>query len=108
MQKKWSAILFVIAALLMSAMSRADITDGQSRPVTFITDSLITTKIKTKLAADYLVSAMRLSVYTENDGVVWLKGVASTQVEADRAVAIARSISGVSEVNSEIKVHRDK
>ena len=45
--------------------------------VVFVKDSAITTKIKTKLAADHITSLERIHVDTDKDGVVWLSGTAT-------------------------------
>lgn len=66
-------------------------------------DAVITTKIKTEYAKDKAVSATRISVDTEK-GVVRLSGTAKTKDEADKAVAIAKSVKGVTSVKNDIKV----
>jgi hyperosmotically inducible protein len=94
--------LLVMGVALTPMLSHAD-ADG-SRPATFVKDSVITTKIKAKLAAEHLASATQLSVDTDNNGVVWMSGVAATQAEADKAVTIARTTEGVNSVKSEITI----
>lgn len=74
---------------------------------TYMTDSAITTKIKTRLAADHVTSLGDIHVNTDKDGVVWLSGSVRTQEEADKAVSIARSTDHVKRVHSEIKVVRN-
>ena len=86
----------------------ADPDTDRSKPVTFVKDSVITTKIKTKLAAEHLSSAKHIKVDTDRNGVVWLSGTANSQEEADKAVEIARSTEGVKSVNSKLKVHKDR
>lgn len=71
-------------------------------------DDIITAKIKglyiqQKLFGDKDVAAMGIKVET-NDGVVTLSGSADNQVQADNAVSIAKSVAGVKEVKSNIKV----
>ncbi len=60
-------------------------------------DSLITAKIKTSMAADGTVKASEIEVVTK-DKVVTLSGNINSQAEKDRALEIARSTSGVSNV----------
>ncbi|MGH8054666.1 MAG: BON domain-containing protein [Stenotrophomonas sp.] len=62
-------------------------------------DTWITTKVKADLLATKDVPGMELKVETVN-GVVSLSGHVRTQVEADRAVAVARKIEGVARVDS--------
>jgi len=78
----------------------------RSHPKAFVKDSVITTKIKTRLADDHLGSLAHIRVDTDRDGVVWLTGTAPSQEAADRAMDIARSTEGVSRVKSEIIVGR--
>ena len=73
----------------------------------FVKDSVITTKVKTKLAAEHITSLGNIHVDTDADGVVWLHGTAHTQEAADKAVAIARETDGVKGVHSRIKVKKD-
>ncbi|MNM32675.1 Osmotically-inducible protein Y precursor [compost metagenome] len=62
-------------------------------------DAWITTKVKADLLATKDVPGMDLRVETVN-GVVSLSGHVRTQVEADRAVAVAQRIEGVTHVDS--------
>lgn len=73
-------------------------------PVAFVKDSAITTKIKTRLAAEHMTSLADIHVDTDKDGVVWLSGSVKTQKAADRAVAIARATAHVKKVHSDIRV----
>lgn len=62
-------------------------------------DTWITTKVKAQLLADSDVSGLDISVETVN-GVVKLSGDVETQAEADRAVAVAESTEGVTNVDA--------
>jgi hyperosmotically inducible protein len=79
----------------------------RSHPMTFVKDSVITTKIKTKLAAEHPGSMKHIQVDTDKDGVVWLSGTANTQAEIDQAVAIARNTEGVKSVKSNLHIKKD-
>jgi osmotically-inducible protein OsmY len=59
-------------------------------------DSIITTKVKTKLFADKKVSGVQFKVVTEK-GVVYLMGIVS-RAEAEIATDIARQTGGVQKV----------
>jgi hyperosmotically inducible protein len=72
-----------------------------------VDDAVISTKIKTEYAKDKQVSALRINVDTDK-GVVTLRGTAKSKEEADKAVSIAKGVSGVSTVKSEIKVEPAK
>ncbi|HUL19588.1 MAG TPA: BON domain-containing protein [Steroidobacteraceae bacterium] len=99
---------FMAAAVLSTALVVAQDADvDRSHPKAFVKDSAITTKIKTKLAAEHISSLAKIHVDTDADGVVWLSGSAASQQAVDRAVAIARDTDGVRGVKSEVKVHPD-
>ena len=70
-------------------------------------DALITTKIKAEHAKDRDVSATKISVDTTN-GVVTLGGTAKSKAEADKAVALAKNVKGVTSVKNNIKVEAMK
>lgn len=67
------------------------------------TDAGITTKVKTKLAADDTVKAYQIDVDTK-DKVVTLSGNVDKQAAKDQAVALARSTEGVADVVDNITV----
>ena len=79
----------------------------RSHPKTFVKDSAITMKIKTKLAAEHVTSLGRLHVDTDKDGIVYLQGTVRTQADADKAISIARGTEHVKSVNSEIRIKAD-
>jgi hyperosmotically inducible protein len=100
---------FMAAAVLSTGLVVAQDADvDRSHPKAFVKDSAITTKIKSKLAAQHLSSLAKIHVDTDADGVVWLSGSAASQDAADRAVSLARETDGVRGVKSEIKVHPDE
>ena len=109
MKKSNLAITCVlVGALLAPVVILADETDSdRSHPKSFVKDSEITTKIKTKLAAEHLTSLGRIHVDTDADGVVWLSGTAHSQREIDRAVSIARGTERVVAVKNELTVKSD-
>jgi hyperosmotically inducible protein len=106
------AISLVLAGSLLAPVAgyTSDYTgDGSSPDRTsaakeFVKDSVITAKIKAKLAKEKDVSAMHIKVDTDKAGVVYLSGTAKSQAEADRAVALAREVEGVTSVESTIEV----
>ena len=100
MKFKLAATCFVIGAALAPVAFATD----SDKPTTFVKDSVITTKIKTEYAKDKLVSAMKVEVETDHAGQVFLTGTAKSQAEADKAVAIAKGVSGVTSVQNNIKV----
>jgi hyperosmotically inducible periplasmic protein len=109
MKTQTIATCIAMSALLGSAtvMAAGDPDTDRSSPTAYVKDSAITTKIKTKLAADHLTSMGRITVDTDKDGVVWMTGSARTQAAVDQALAIARETEGVKSVNSTLTVKKD-
>jgi hypothetical protein len=64
-----------------------------------IDDTLITTKVKASFAADPQVSALAITVETEN-GVVTLSGVVENEAERQRAIQLAQGMEGVTRVDA--------
>jgi hyperosmotically inducible protein len=87
-----------------AAFADDDADTDRSHPATFVKDSAITTKVKTKLAAEHFSSLANIHVDTDANGVVWLSGTAKTQADIDKAVEIARGTEGVVSVKNELKV----
>ena len=108
MKYKLATSCFVIGSVLAPVAAYATDSDtDRSKPTHLVKDSVITTKIKTKLAAEHLGSAKHIRVDTDKNGVVWMTGTANSQDEADKAVALARDTEGVKSVTSHIKVRKD-
>jgi hyperosmotically inducible protein len=106
MNSKLMTIAVVVGALsLPLAGYTADDKDSdRSSPKAFVKDSVITAKIKAKMAADREVSAMHIKVDTDDKGIVTLSGTAKTPDEASKAVSLARSVEGVVDVKDRIQV----
>lgn len=79
----------------------------RSHPKTWVKDSVITTKIKAKLAGEKASSLVKVKVDTDSAGVVMLSGRANSQDAVDRAEALARDTEGVTSVTNNIKVRAD-
>lgn len=64
-----------------------------------MSDAWITTKVKSELATTKGVKSMDVTVKTV-DGVVTLVGVLPTNLAVDKAVAAAKSVKGVKDVDA--------
>jgi hyperosmotically inducible protein len=96
---------FVIGTLLAPvAVLAEDSGADQTQPMTYVKDSIITTKIKAKLAEEKMSSLVHVNVDTDSKGAVVLSGNVSTQEEADKAILIARETDGVTSVTSNLKM----
>ncbi len=71
---------------------------------TYVKDSAITTKVKTKLAAKHMSTLTKISVDTDRNGVVWLSGSAPTKDAKDLAEMITKDTDGVTSVHNNIVV----
>lgn len=69
----------------------------------YASDSWISTKVKSNLVTDFSLNGFSIGVETVN-GIVYLSGVVRSEAQRDKAVEIARSISGVQKVVSAIQV----
>ena len=66
-------------------------------------DSVIATKVKTKMVEDPVVHALDIQVESYK-GTVQLSGFASSQREIDRAVHLASNTAGVKSVKNDIRL----
>lgn len=96
----WAACGVLIGATAATATDT--LSTDVSQTVVFVKDSAITTKIKTKLAAEHLTSMEHIHVGTDKDGVVWLSGSARSQEAVDKAISIAHDTERVTDVHSDI------
>lgn len=104
MKFKLATTCFVLGAALAPVAFAADSDTDRNKPATFVKDSAITTKIKTKLAAENPASMATIHVDTDKDGIVWMSGTAKTQQDVDKAVSIAKNTEGVKSVKNDVKV----
>lgn len=107
MKSKLATTCLLLATFLVPVAAFADSDSDRSHPGAFVADSVITTKIKAKLADEKMSSLVDVKVDTDNKGEVFLSGKVKTQREADKAVALAHETDGVTGVTSTIQVRKD-
>jgi hyperosmotically inducible protein len=108
MKIKVATACLAASLLMMPILGHAEDSDtDRSHPKIFIKDSVITAKIKAKLAEEKPASLAHIHVDTDADGIVWLSGTARTKEEAEKAHSIAHSTEGVKSVKNHIKVKKD-
>jgi hyperosmotically inducible protein len=100
-----AAILGPMATLADEQGSDAGNVDQSSR--TYVRDSVITTKVKARLAAEHLTSLARIHVDTDANGIVYLSGTAQSQDAIDTAIRLARDTEHVRDVRSDVTVRED-
>jgi hyperosmotically inducible protein len=109
MKHEFATACFVIGTALAPVAAHAmDSDTDRARPEAFVKDSVITTKIKARLAAEHLGSLKHIRVDTDKNGVVWISGTADSQDEVTQAITIARNTEGVKAVHSDLKVQKDR
>jgi hyperosmotically inducible periplasmic protein len=91
------------ASIICAPMALAD-ESGSASDHHVVKDSVITTKVKSKLAAKHLTTLTRIKVDTDENGVVWLSGRAPTQDAVDLASMIAKNTEGVTSVHNDIAI----
>jgi hyperosmotically inducible periplasmic protein len=105
MISQFFAACFIVATLIAPITARAaDGTADRAHPVAFVKDSVITTKVKAKLAAEKLRTLVYVHVDTDSNGMVVLSGNVKTQALVDKAGDIARSTEGVTSVQNDIVI----
>jgi hyperosmotically inducible protein len=88
-------VLVLVAPLLVSACGKSV---GET-----IDDATITTRVKTAMLNDPAVGGLRIDVDTFK-GAVTLSGSVKSQAEKDQAIALARRVSGVTEVKDNLQI----
>ena len=91
-------LLMLIAPFAACASTRTQESTGE-----YVDDSVITTKVKSLLAADDFLKSFQISVETYK-GVVQLSGFVNAQNAVDKAGQIARSVNGVTSVKNNLIV----
>jgi hyperosmotically inducible protein len=97
MNRKYAAVL---AAALCAAFAQAALAEDAGLAVK---DSVVTTKVKTELAADSDTKSRHISVKTK-DGIVALTGKVGSKAEKDKAEQDTRNVKGVKDVINKLEV----
>jgi hyperosmotically inducible periplasmic protein len=99
-----STVLLAGAAGAMLVHADQPMDSDTSHPGAYVSDSVITTKVKAKLAAKHMSTLTNIKVDTDNQGHVWLSGKAPTKDASDLAEMIAKDTDGVTSVHNKIVV----
>jgi osmotically-inducible protein OsmY len=103
MKKNYSLIRFLVALTMIAVFAACASTPQQSSTGEVVDDSVITTKIKSQLAADEFLKSFQISVETRK-GIVELSGFVDSQKAKDKADQIARGVDGVKSVKNALIV----
>ncbi len=93
---------FMLMILIASFVACAS-TSKQEGAGEYIDDSVITTKVKSQIAADDFLKSFQISVETYK-GIVQLSGFVGTQMAVNKAGEIARGVQGVKSVKNDLIV----
>lgn len=72
----------------------------------YVDGAVMAQQVQSKLQAEGFSPLTKINVEAQDNGVVTLKGTAASDAEAARVVALAKEVSGVMAVESEILVKR--
>ena len=103
MKKRRGVIGYLVLVMFIAALVACASTAKQSSTGEYVDDSVITTKVKTKLAADDFLKSFQIGVETYK-GVVQLSGFVNSRAAVDKAVEIARTVKGVTSVKNDLIV----
>jgi osmotically-inducible protein OsmY len=91
MKKRNVIIYCLVLLMLIATFAACAATRTQQSTGEYVDDSVITTKIKSLLAADDFLKSFQIGVESFK-GVVQLSGFVNTQKAVDKAVEIAGSV----------------
>jgi hyperosmotically inducible protein len=97
-----TASLALAGILLLPLAGHA--AEGTDSAKTMVKDSVITTKVKTALAAEKMSSLVKIGVETDGAGAVVLTGTVTTKARFDKAAEIAAAVKGVTAVDNRIQI----
>ena len=103
MKKKSGLIGSLILIMFVAALVACASTSKHESTGEYVDDSVITTKIKSQLAADDFLKSFQIDVETYK-GIVQLSGFVNAQKAVDKAGKIARSVKGVKSVKNDLIV----
>lgn len=98
---KYLSALFM-AVMLITAVGCASTTKHEGTGE-YVDDSVITTKVKAAVLNEPTLKSTEINVETFK-GVVQLSGFVSSQAAANKAVEVARSVSGVKSVRNDMRM----
>jgi osmotically-inducible protein OsmY len=101
MKKKTIFIRYLLVLILMATFAACASTPKQEGTGEYVDDSVITTKVKSLLAADDFLKSFQISVETRK-GIVQLSGFVDSQNAVNKAGQITRDVKGVKSVKNNL------
>src|SRR5512139_2869965 len=93
----------LLGVILIAGWIGCASTSTQESTGQYIDDSVITTKVKAKIAEDDVLKSFSISVETYK-GVVQLSGFVNSQLTVDKAGRMASGVEGVKSVKNDLVV----
>ena len=103
MRKRTRLVGYFVILMLIATFAACASTSKQESTGEYIDDSVITTKVKSLLAADDFIKSFQIGVETYK-GIVQLSGFVGSEKAVDKAGQIARSVKGVTSVKNDLVV----
>ena len=103
MKKRNIVIHFLVLLMLIVTFAACASTPKQEGTGDYIDDSVITTKVKSLLAADDFLKSFQISVESRK-GIVQLSGFVDSQKAVNKAGQITRGVEGVNSVRNNLVV----
>jgi osmotically-inducible protein OsmY len=103
MKKRNIVINCLVLFMLIATFAACAATRTQESTGEYIDDSVITTKVKSLLAADDFLKSFQIGVETFQ-GTVQLSGFVNSQKAVDKAVEIVRSVKGIKSIKNNLIV----
>lgn len=94
----------LLASSILIGMSLVSVTAYSDDSATIVRDSVITTKVKAKLANEKPGTLANIHVDTDANGVVLLSGTAHSAADVAKATEIAKGTEGVKSVTNTVVV----
>ncbi len=95
--------MFLAATAMAAAMIGCAATPTHEGTGQYVDDTVITTKTKAAIFNDPMLKASEINVETFK-GAVQLSGFVNSQESINRAVAVARNVSGVTSVKNDMRL----
>jgi osmotically-inducible protein OsmY len=103
MKKRNIVIQGLVLLMLIATFTACSATRTHESTGEYVDDSVITTKVKSLLAADDFLKSFQIGVESFK-GVVQLSGFVNSQKAVDRAVEITRTVNGVKSIKNNLIV----
>jgi osmotically-inducible protein OsmY len=103
MNTKRKCVGYIVLFIVLFIFAGCASTSKQASTGEYVDDSVITTKVKSRLAGDDFLKSFKISVETYK-GAVQLSGFVNTQKAVENAGQIARSVKGVESVKNDLIV----